>query len=68
MIALTKSEANLQLGHVGSKTRSLGQFLEKACVHSRGHIFRQILISRGWNVSPVKILDEFENVSCGVRN
>ena len=28
------------MGHVGSKTRSLGQILEKPCVRSRGHILR----------------------------
>ena len=33
------SRSDLKLGHVGSKTRSLGQILEKACVHSRGHSF-----------------------------
>ena len=29
----------LKLGHVGSKTRSIGQILEKTCVHSRRHSF-----------------------------
>ena len=29
----------MKLGHVGSKTRSLGQILEKPCVHSRRHSF-----------------------------
>ena len=29
----------MKLGHVGSKTRSLGQILEKTSVHSRGHSF-----------------------------
>ena len=33
------SRSNSKLGHVGSKTRSLGQILEKPCVHSRGHSF-----------------------------
>ena len=28
----------------GQKTRSLGQMLEKPCVHSRGHIFHQIIM------------------------
>ena len=27
------------MGHVGSKTRSLGQISEKPCVPSRGHSF-----------------------------
>ena len=35
MILLSRSSS--KLGHVGSKTRSLGQILEKTCVHSRGH-------------------------------
>ena len=29
----------MKLGYVGSKTRSLGQILEKTSVHSRGHSF-----------------------------
>ena len=27
------------MGDVGSKTRSVGQIMEKPCEHSRGHIF-----------------------------
>ena len=38
------------MGHVGSKTRSLGQILEKPCVRSRGHIFSPIIIKPGQNV------------------
>ena len=37
MIIISRSSSTL--GHVGSKTRSLGQILEKPCVHSRGHSF-----------------------------
>ena len=34
------SRSSSKLGHVGSKTRSLGQILEKKpCVHSRWHSF-----------------------------
>jgi hypothetical protein len=29
----------LYLGHLGSKTRSLGQIIEKRCVGNRGHSF-----------------------------
>ena len=32
-----------KLGHVGSKTRSQGQFKGKPCEHSRGHSFDLIL-------------------------
>ena len=31
--------SSMKLGHVGSKTRSLGQILEKPCVHPREHSF-----------------------------
>ena len=33
------SRSSSKLGHVGSKTRSLGQILEKPCVHSKRHRF-----------------------------
>ena len=35
----TNQPTDSKLGHVGSKTRSLGQILEKPCVHSRRHSF-----------------------------
>ena len=39
------------MSHVRSKTtrRSLGQILEKPFVHSRGHIFSQIIMKLGQN-------------------
>ena len=37
------------MGHVRSKTESLGQMLEKPCVPSRDHIFDQIIMKRGQN-------------------
>ena len=39
MLILIKSRSGSQLGNVGSKTRSLGQIIEKSCVHYRGHSF-----------------------------
>ena len=48
------------MGHVGSKTRSLDQILEKPCVHSRGHIFSPIIMKLGQNVCLDEILDRFE--------
>ena len=56
------------MGHVGSKTRSLGQMLDKPCVHCRGHIFSLIIMKLGHNVCLDEILDEFENRSCQVIN
>ena len=39
MCVVIKSRPEFKMGHVGSKTRSLGQFLEKPCVLSRRHSF-----------------------------
>ena len=39
MLILIISRSSSKLGHVRSKTRSLGQRLEKPCVQSRVHIF-----------------------------
>ena len=59
---------NPKMGHVKSKTRSLGQILEKPCVRSRGHIFSLIVMKLDQNVYLDEISDEFENGSCGVKN
>ena len=37
----------MKMDHVGSKTRSLGQILEKPCVCSRDQIFVLILMKLG---------------------
>ena len=37
------------MGHVGSKTRSVGQIIEKRCEHSRGHSFGTIFIKLAQN-------------------
>ena len=34
-VYIYRTRPSLQLGHVGSKTRSLGQIVEKPCVNSR---------------------------------
>ena len=39
MLIIIISRSSLKLGHVGSKTRSLDQILEKPCVHSKEHSF-----------------------------
>ena len=56
------------MGHVRSKTRSLGQILEKPCVRSRGHIFDPIIIKTGENVCFYESLDGIENGSCQIQN
>ena len=45
------SGSSSKLGHIGSKTRSLGQVLEKLCVHSRGHTFDTKLKNLNQNVN-----------------
>ena len=44
------------MGHVGSKTRSLGQTLEKPCVCSMNQIFSMILMKLGQSVCLDEIL------------
>ena len=56
------------MGQVRSKTRSVGQILEKPCVHYRGHIVSQIIVKVGQNVCLDEILDECENRLCQVKN
>ena len=41
MIILTISQSSSNMGDNGSKTRSVGQIMEKPCEHSRGHILVQ---------------------------
>ena len=55
MLLLTKSRSSSILGHFGSKSRSLGQIWEKACEHSRDHIFDPILLKLAQNVHLDKI-------------
>ena len=52
------------MGHVGSKTRSLGQILEKPCVCSREPDFWLILMKLGQSFCLDEILYMFENGSC----
>ena len=44
MCVVIKSRPEFKIGHVGSKTRSLGQFLEKPCVLSRRHSFDPVFM------------------------
>ena len=60
MFILIKSLMSVKLSHVGSKTRSLGQILEKPCVGSRGLIFGPMVMKRAQNVYLDKISDDFK--------
>ena len=50
MFILMKSGLGLYLGHLGSKTRSLGQIIEQPSVDNRGHSFHPIFMKFGQNV------------------
>ena len=55
MLIIIISRLSSKLGHVGSKTRSLGQILEKPFVHSRGHSFDPKFMKFCQNENPYKI-------------
>ena len=55
------------MGHVGSEGMSLGQILEKPCVHSRGSIFGPIPMKLGQSVCLDEISDKFGNGSYSVK-
>ena len=67
MFVLMKSRINSKMVHVGSKTKSQVQILEKPRVCSRGHIFSPIIMKLGQNVFIDKILVVFENGSFWVK-
>ena len=61
MIALIIAQTSLKLDHVGSKTRSLGQIIRKACKHSRGNILCQIFMKLCQNYCLEDRSDKFES-------
>ena len=68
ILVVMKSQMSLKMGHVGLKTRSFGQMLEKPFARSRGNIFSPIIMILGQTFFLEKILNEYENESCGVKN
>ena len=50
------------MGDVGSKTRSVGQIMEKPCEHSRGHSYGPIVIKHAQNDYLDKISGKFKYV------
>ena len=52
------------MGHVGSKTRSFGQMIEKPCEHNTGHIMHPIIMKICQNVCLDEIWVKFKNESC----
>ena len=52
---------------VGSKSRSLGQILEKSCLHSTGNIFGLISLKLAQNVCLDDISVKFDHGLGGVK-
>ena len=63
-----ESQMSLKMGHVESKTRSLGQILEKPCVRSRGHTFSPIIMKLGQTLCFDEITHQFKKGYCWVKN
>ena len=61
------SRSNSKLGHVGSKTRSLGQILEKPYVHSRGQRLDHKFMKLCQNVNHYNVQVKIETGSCCVK-
>ena len=68
MLMIIISRSSLKVGHVGSKPRSLGQILEKPCVHSRGHSFDFKFMKLYQNANDHNVQVNFESGSCWVKN
>ena len=62
---MTRSSS--KMGHVGSKTRSLGQIIEKACYHSRSYSFHWIIMKIGQHVCLDEFYVNFESGSTGSK-
>ena len=56
------------MGHVESKTRSLGQIALKPCSSSRGHSFASVFMKLNQNDSLNEISIRFEYGSCQIQN
>ena len=57
MFVLMISRQTLKLGHLGSNTRSPGNFKGKLCLNSRGHNFEVIIM----NLAQIVCLDNFRS-------
>ena len=60
MFILIISGTSLNMGQVGSKSRSVGQILGKPCLHSTGHIFYPIFFKVSQDVYLDNVWDKFE--------
>ena len=59
MIVLIKPRSISNVSHAGSKTRSVGQTMEKLCEHDTGHIMQPIIMKICQNACLGEILVKF---------
>ena len=64
MLMIIISRSSLKLGYVGSKTRSIGQILEKTCVHSKTNSFDPKFMKLRQIVNHYNVYVRFEIGSC----
>ena len=67
MFALMISRSGVIMIPAGSKSRSLGQILEKYCLHSSGHILGLIFQERAKNVCLDDISVKFDHGWDGIK-
>ena len=68
MIVLMIARPSSNMDQAGLESRSLGQILEKSCLHSVDHIYGSIFMKLCQNDCLDDILAKFEYESYGVKN
>ena len=68
MFVLIISRSSTKLGHLGSKTRLLGETKGKPCQRSRGHILEAVIVNLAQNVCLDDFYVQFETGSLWVKN
>ena len=68
MFVLMKPQSSGNMGHVGSKTRSVGQMIEKPCEPDASHIMYPIIMKICLNVCLDQTSVKFEYGSCCLKN
>ena len=67
MFIFIKSRPEFKMGHARSKTRLVGQFSEKQCVHTRRHSLDPVFIKLCQNVHLYEIYARIKNGSCQLK-
>ena len=68
MFVLMKPLSGSNMGHVESKTRSVGQIIEKPSEHNAGHIIHPVIMKICQNVCLDETSVKFQYGSCCIKN